>query len=104
MRANEISFLFVPLGPAHKAGLAGHLPAKIRWQSKKLQIQGVQILRNEAYLQYAAVIYPVKYFLCLMLLFSSGFYTPYLLFDMTAFNLTGQGMQRNAALRLCSGL
>jgi hypothetical protein len=28
---------------------------KIRWQSKKLQIQGAQILRNEAYLQYAAV-------------------------------------------------
>ncbi len=24
---NEISFLFVPLGPAYKAGLAGHLPA-----------------------------------------------------------------------------
>ena len=28
---------------------------KIRWQSKKLQIQGAQILRNEVYLQYAAV-------------------------------------------------
>ena len=28
---------------------------KIRWQSKKLQIQGAQILRNEAYLQYAAM-------------------------------------------------
>ncbi len=28
---------------------------KIRWQSKKLQIQDAQILRNEAYLQYAAV-------------------------------------------------
>jgi hypothetical protein len=28
---------------------------KIRWQSKKLQIQGAQILRNDAYLQYAAV-------------------------------------------------
>jgi len=27
----------------------------IRWQRKKLQIQGAQILRNEAYLQYAAV-------------------------------------------------
>jgi len=27
----------------------------IRWQSKKLQIQGAQLLRNEAYLQYAAV-------------------------------------------------
>jgi hypothetical protein len=26
MRANEISFLFVPLDPAYKAGLAGHLP------------------------------------------------------------------------------
>ncbi|MFB0505859.1 MAG: hypothetical protein ACETWT_03920, partial [Thermodesulfobacteriota bacterium] len=25
------------------------------WQSKKLQIQGAQILRNEAYLQYAAM-------------------------------------------------
>jgi hypothetical protein len=24
---NEISFLFVPLDPAYKAGLAGHLPA-----------------------------------------------------------------------------
>ena len=41
--------------PVHRAGLAGHLPVKIRWQSKKLQIQGAQILRNEAYLQYAAV-------------------------------------------------
>jgi hypothetical protein len=28
---------------------------KIRWQSKKLQIQGAQILRNKAYLQYAAM-------------------------------------------------
>jgi len=28
MRANEISFLIVPLDPAYKAGLAGHLPAK----------------------------------------------------------------------------
>ncbi|MEA3471578.1 MAG: hypothetical protein U9R24_07660, partial [Thermodesulfobacteriota bacterium] len=27
----------------------------IRWQSKKLQIQGAQVLRNEAYLPYAAV-------------------------------------------------
>jgi hypothetical protein len=44
-----------PLDPAYKAGLAGHLPVKIRWQSKKLQIQGAQILRNEAYLPYAAV-------------------------------------------------
>ncbi len=26
MRANEISFLIVPLDPAYKAGLAGHLP------------------------------------------------------------------------------
>ncbi len=28
---------------------------KIRWQRKKLQIQGAQILRNEAYSKYAAV-------------------------------------------------
>jgi hypothetical protein len=27
---NEISFLFVPLDPAYKAGLAGHLPVKIK--------------------------------------------------------------------------
>jgi len=27
---NEISFLFVPLDPAYKAGLAGHLPAKVQ--------------------------------------------------------------------------
>jgi hypothetical protein len=27
MRANEISFFIVPLDPAYKAGLAGHLPA-----------------------------------------------------------------------------
>jgi len=27
---NEISFLFVPLDPAYKAGLAGHLPVKIQ--------------------------------------------------------------------------
>jgi hypothetical protein len=46
------------------------------------------------------MIYPVKYFLCLMLLFSSSFYTPYLLFDMAAFNLTGQGMQCNAEVGL----
>ena len=65
--------------PAHRAGLAGNLPVKIRWQRKKLHIQGAQILRNEASLQYAAVIYPVKYFLCLMLLFSSTFYILYLL-------------------------
>jgi len=29
--------------------------SQIGWQSKKLQIQGAQILRNEAYLRYAAV-------------------------------------------------
>jgi len=46
--------------------------------------------------KYTAVIYPVKYFLCLMLLFSSTFSIPYLL-DMAVFNLTGQGMQRNAS-------
>jgi hypothetical protein len=34
-----------------------------------------------------------------MLLFSSTFYTPYL-YDMAAFNLTGQGMQRNAEVGL----
>ena len=45
----------MPLDPTYKAGLTEHLPVKIRWQSKKLQIQGVQILRNEAYLSYAAV-------------------------------------------------
>jgi len=28
---------------------------KIRWQSKKLQIQGAQVLRNEMYLWYIAV-------------------------------------------------
>ena len=28
---------------------------KIRWQSKKLQIQGAQILRNEVYLRYSAM-------------------------------------------------
>jgi hypothetical protein len=28
MRANEISFFIVPLAPAYKAGLAGHLPVK----------------------------------------------------------------------------
>ena len=31
---------------------------RIRRQSKKFQIQGAQFLRNEAYLEYAAVIYP----------------------------------------------
>jgi len=41
--------------PRLQGGLAGHLPVKIRWQRKKFQIQGAQILRNEAYLQYAAV-------------------------------------------------
>jgi hypothetical protein len=28
MRANEISFFIVPLDPAYKAGLAGHLPVE----------------------------------------------------------------------------
>jgi hypothetical protein len=28
LSGNEISFLFVPLDPAYKAGLAGHLPVK----------------------------------------------------------------------------
>jgi len=45
----EMSFLIVPLDPAYKAGVTGTLPVKIRWQRKKLQIQGAQILRNEAY-------------------------------------------------------
>jgi len=90
-----------PSNPAYKAGLAGHLPVKIRWQRKKLQIQGAQILRNEAYLQYAAVIYPVKYFLFDVTVFKHLIYT--ISFDIAAFNLTGQGMQRNAALRPCSG-
>jgi hypothetical protein len=30
MRANEISFFIVPLNPAYKAGLAGHLPVNRR--------------------------------------------------------------------------
>jgi hypothetical protein len=35
---NEISFLFVRLDPAHKAGLAGHLPVKVqRWESLENQ-------------------------------------------------------------------
>jgi hypothetical protein len=38
-----------------------------------------------------------------MLLFSSSFYNPYLL-DMAAFNLTGQGMQRNAEVGLFAKL
>ncbi len=29
MRANEISFFIVPLDPAYKAGLAGHLPVSV---------------------------------------------------------------------------
>ena len=34
MRANEMSFLIVPLDPAYKAGLAGHLPVKVQsWES-----------------------------------------------------------------------
>ena len=33
---------------------------RIRRQSKKLQVQGAQFLRNEAYLEYAAMIHPVK--------------------------------------------
>jgi hypothetical protein len=45
----------VLLDPAYKAGLAQHLPVKIRLQSKKLQIQGAQILRNESYLLYVAM-------------------------------------------------
>jgi hypothetical protein len=30
MRANEISFFIVPLDPAYKAGLVGHLPVKVQ--------------------------------------------------------------------------
>jgi len=36
------------------------LEVKTRLQSRKLQIQGVHILRGEAYLHCAAMIYPVK--------------------------------------------
>ena len=38
MRANEVSFFIVPLdplgpsNPAYKAGLAGHLPVKVRME------------------------------------------------------------------------
>ncbi|MFQ6078649.1 MAG: hypothetical protein ACE5NJ_05875, partial [Thermodesulfobacteriota bacterium] len=39
----------------HNPILMISLKVKIRWQSKKLQIQGAQRLRNKAYLQYAAV-------------------------------------------------
>jgi hypothetical protein len=50
------------------------------------------------------VIYPVKYFLCLIFslfdvtVFKHLLYT--ISFDMAAFNLTGQGMQRNAEVGL----
>ncbi len=30
MRANEISFLIVPLDPAYKAGFMGHLPVGMK--------------------------------------------------------------------------
>ncbi len=33
---------------------------RIRRQSKKLQVQGAQFLGDEAYLEYAAMIHPVK--------------------------------------------
>jgi hypothetical protein len=36
MRANEISFFIVPLDPAYKAGLAGHLPVKCQNPNFKL--------------------------------------------------------------------
>jgi len=33
MRAKEMAFLIVPLAPTYKAGLAGHLPVKVRsWE------------------------------------------------------------------------
>jgi len=31
----EMSFLIVPLGPAYKAGLAGHLPVKVQMPNAK---------------------------------------------------------------------
>ena len=40
--------------------LDGLAIVRIRGQSKKLQVQGAQFLRNEACLEYAAMIHPVK--------------------------------------------
>jgi len=36
---NEISFLFVPLDPAYKAGLAGHLPVKESLEKVEVKIR-----------------------------------------------------------------
>ncbi len=38
---NEISFLIVPLDPAYKAGLAGHLPVRRKCSPLLLEVNGV---------------------------------------------------------------
>ena len=35
---NEISFLIVPLDPAYKGGLAGHLPVNLRIYSLGMEV------------------------------------------------------------------
>jgi len=65
-------------------------------------MQGAQILRNEAYIEVRCSDLPCYIFS----LFDVTVFKPLLYpisLDMAAFNLTGQGMKRNAALRLCSG-
>ncbi|MAF33623.1 MAG: hypothetical protein CL941_06680 [Desulfobacter sp.] len=46
---------YLKLSVPAPSNLDSIVKAEIRRQSKKLQIQGAQILKNEAYLQYAAM-------------------------------------------------
>ena len=61
MRAKEISFLFVPLDPAYKAGLAGHLPVN----RPTVNTAGWPMLRMERSLKLKETLNPVtRGFMC----------------------------------------
>jgi hypothetical protein len=42
MRANEISFLIVPLDPTYKAGLEGHLPTEYPEEEEAMVQEGYE--------------------------------------------------------------
>jgi len=48
MRANEISFFIVPLDPAYKAGLAGHLPVGMSMDKEKASGPVSALIRGES--------------------------------------------------------
>ncbi len=65
-------------------------------------MQGAQILGNEAYREVRCSDLPCYIFSLFDVTVFKQFLDPISL-DMAAFNVTGQGMKRNAALRLYSG-